>query len=156
LATYTEVESGTDNDRPQLHSALLHAKRAKATLVVAKLDRLSRNAAFLLTLLESRVPLVCVDNPHANELTIGLLAVIAQHEARMIAERTRSALKAASKKGIKLGSARVGHWQGREHRRLEGARTGNKRSSVVRAALAAQARNELAPIILGLREQGLT
>src|SRR5947209_4820714 len=63
LATYTEVESGKNNDRPQLRAALLHAKRAKAVLVVARLDRLSRNARFLLTLQEAKVPFVACDNP---------------------------------------------------------------------------------------------
>jgi DNA invertase Pin-like site-specific DNA recombinase len=156
LASYTEVESGKDNDRPQLKAALVHAKRSRATLVVAKLDRLSRNAAFLLTLIESKVPVLACDNPHANELTIGLLAVIAEHEARMISERTRAALQAAKARGVRLGSARVGHWAGREDARLDGAQKGSARSAIVRSELARKAHEELSPIVLALRQEGLT
>src|SRR5262249_23679645 len=139
VSIYTEVESGRKNSRPQLHRALAHARRSKATLCVAKLDRLSRNAAFLLALLEGKVPLVCCDNLHANELTIGLLAVIAQHEARMIAQRTKDALAAAKARGIKLGSQREGHWEGKEDRRLEGLQKGRLIAAQAKAKAAAEA-----------------
>ncbi len=86
LASYTEIESGKVNERPQLRAALTHAKRSNAVLCVAKLDRLSRSASFLLNLVDSRVPFVCCDSPFANELTIGVMAVMAQHERKMIAE----------------------------------------------------------------------
>jgi DNA invertase Pin-like site-specific DNA recombinase len=106
LGLYEEVESGKNSSRPQLHAALEHCKRSKATLIISKLDRLSRNAAFLLTLLDSGVDIICVDNPHATKLTIGIMAVIAEDEARRISTRTREALQAAKRKNpnLKLGN----------------------------------------------------
>ena len=86
LATYREVETGKTADRPELTRAIAHAKRSGATLVVAKLDRLARNAAFLLTLQASGLPMVFLDLPGANEFTVGIMALVAQHEARMISE----------------------------------------------------------------------
>src|SRR5947209_4394448 len=83
VAFYTEVESGKLADRPELAKALAHARRSRARLVVAKLDRLARNVAFLSTLLESKVDFLACDNPHANKLTIHLLAAVAEHEAEM-------------------------------------------------------------------------
>jgi DNA invertase Pin-like site-specific DNA recombinase len=92
LAEFTEVESGKRNDRPQLAKALQHARLTGAVLVIAKLDRLSRNAAFLLTLRESGVRFMAADFPDANDLTIGLLAVVAEAERQAISRRTRDAL----------------------------------------------------------------
>lgn len=94
LEEYVEVESGKRNDRPQLQAALRHAKHAGATLVIAKLDRLSRNAAFLLTLRDSGARFVAADMPDASNLTVGILALVAEHERDMIAARTKAALGA--------------------------------------------------------------
>jgi DNA invertase Pin-like site-specific DNA recombinase len=101
---FTEVESGKRADRPQLEKALAACKKLKAKLVIAKLDRLSRNLAFIATLMESGVEFVAVDNPHANKLTIHILAAVAQHEREMISERTKAALQAAKKRGQRLGN----------------------------------------------------
>lgn len=92
LAEFVEVETGKKNGRAQLAAALKMCKATGATLVIAKLDRLSRNAAFVLELQAAGVPFICCDNPHANALTISLLAVIAQHEREQIASRTKAAL----------------------------------------------------------------
>lgn len=92
LKEYVEVESGKANNRPQLQAALRHAKHAQATLIIAKLDRLSRNAAFLLTLRDSGARFVAADMPDACDLTIGVLALVAEHERKMIQSRTKAAL----------------------------------------------------------------
>ena len=101
---FTEVESGKKNDRPELAQALALCKRKKAKLVIAKLDRLSRNLAFIATLMDSGVEFVAVDNPHANKLTLHILAAVAQHEREMIADRTKIALQAAKARGVQLGA----------------------------------------------------
>ncbi len=106
LSDYTEVETGKRSDRPQLAKAIAHVKRAGAMLVVAKLDRLARNVALTSALLDSGVEFVCCDNPHANRLTIHILAAVAEDEARRIGERTKAALAAAKRRGVKLGAAR--------------------------------------------------
>src|SRR6516165_3604001 len=101
---FTEIESGKRNDRPKLEEALAACKKQKAKLVIAKLDRLSRNLAFIATLMESGVEFVAVDNPHATKLTIHILAAVYQHEREMISERTKAALAAAKKRGKRLGN----------------------------------------------------
>ena len=107
VGEFIEVESGQCNERPQLHAALKLCRVSGAKLIVAKLDRLSRNLAFLVSLQEARVPFVCADNPNANELTINLLAVLAQHERQVISERTKAALQAAKARGVRLGNPRI-------------------------------------------------
>lgn len=103
---FTEVESGRKNDRPQLTAALSACRAQKATLVIAKLDRLARNVAFVSALMEAGVEFVACDFPQANRLTLHILSAVAEHEARMISERTKAALAAAKARGKKLGGGR--------------------------------------------------
>lgn len=108
LAEYTDVEPGRDDARPELARAIDHAKKARATLVIAKLDRLSRKVSFVVSLMDSGIRFVAVDNPSANELTINILAAVAQEERRLISERTKSALAAAKRRGVALGNPALG------------------------------------------------
>lgn len=105
---FTEIESGKHNDRPQLASAIEACRLVGATLVIAKLDRLSRDAHFLLGLEAAGVNFVAADMPNANRLTVRLMAVIAQEEREMIARRTKDALAAAKARGTQLGGYRGG------------------------------------------------
>jgi DNA invertase Pin-like site-specific DNA recombinase len=104
IAEYTEVESGRRNDRPQLVEALKACRKHKATLVIAKLDRLARNVAFVSNLMEAGVDFVAADMPHANRLTIHILAAVAEHEREAISNRTKVALAAAKTRGTRLGN----------------------------------------------------
>ena len=103
IAEFTEIETGKRNDRPQLKEALALCRKRKAKLVIAKLDRLSRNLAFIAALMDSGAEFVAVDNPHATRLTLHILAAVAEHEREMIANRTKAALQAAKGRGIRLG-----------------------------------------------------
>jgi len=100
---FVEVESGRKKNRPQLLAALKQAKAEKATLVIAKLDRLARNVHFISGLIESGVDFVAVDNPHANKMLVQMMAVFAEFEADAISKRTKEALAAAKARGVELG-----------------------------------------------------
>jgi DNA invertase Pin-like site-specific DNA recombinase len=105
VATFTETESGTKNDRDRLTQALSACRRYGARLIIAKLDRLSRDLGFIDKLQKDGVDFVCCDNPHANKMTIQFFAIIAQNEAQVISERTKAALAALKARGVLLGGA---------------------------------------------------
>lgn len=145
VATFTEVESGKTAARPQLTAALAAARAHKAVLLIAKLDRLSRNVAFIATLLESDVRLVACDMPEADRSWLQMAAVWAEREARLISDRTRAALAAAKARGVVLGG-----WKGHAMSPLV--------TAAGQAAVRAQAQeraSSLAPIVADLRAKGM-
>lgn len=101
---FVEIESGKNDSRPKLAEALAYARRAKAVLLVAKLDRLSRSVRFIATVLDSGVEFAAADVPEANRLLLHVLAAVAEAEAKAISDRTKAALKAAKARGVRLGS----------------------------------------------------
>jgi DNA invertase Pin-like site-specific DNA recombinase len=113
LSEFVEVESGKNNERPQLYKAIEAAKQKGACLLIAKLDRLSRDAAFIFTLRNTGIDFVCADMPEANTLTIGIFAVLAQHERELISSRTKAALSAKKERGEKIGKPDNFHHEGR-------------------------------------------
>jgi DNA invertase Pin-like site-specific DNA recombinase len=145
LASFTEIESGKINGRPQLEAALLRCRQAHAILLVAKLDRLSRNAAFLFNLRDSGVKFQALDIPEANTLTLGVMAVLAQHEREIISGRTKAALAARRARGLPLGTPR--DMSAYSARASFMARAANAKKAKARAA-------EVAPAIAAARASG--
>jgi DNA invertase Pin-like site-specific DNA recombinase len=141
-----EVESGKRNDRPKLAEALRLCRLHGATLVIAKLDRLARNVAFISNLMESGVEFTAVDFPQANRLTVHILAAVAEHEAKAISTRTKDALAAAKARGKRLGGDR-GNLPAV-------AKDGAKASVAARMAKANNRASDLVPIIEELKSSG--
>ncbi len=104
MAELTEIESGKCNDRPVLLEAIRQCKEHGYILLVAKLDRLTRNLHFVTTLQQTKVNFVAADNPHATTFLIHILVAVAEHERSLISQRTKSALDAAKRRGVKLGN----------------------------------------------------
>jgi DNA invertase Pin-like site-specific DNA recombinase len=150
LAAYQEAESGRKNDRPELAKALAHARRTKSCLLIAKWDRLSRNAAFLLALVNTDVEIVACDCPFINKMIVGILAVVAEWEAEQTGIRTKDALKAYKARGGKLGT----HDPRCKLLTKEASAKGRKRSIAVNRAKADEAYADLVPIMLSLKAGG--
>ena len=147
LERFTEIESGTRNDRPELARALALARLTGATLVIARLDRLSRNAAFLLALRDSNVRFLAVDMPQANDLTVGIMALVAEAERAAISRRTKEALAAAKARGTRLGNPNG----------AAALRRAGKGTSALRATITANAdahAEALAPVVADIRAAG--
>jgi DNA invertase Pin-like site-specific DNA recombinase len=149
IGAFTEIESGKrDDNRPVLARALAACRAHGATLVIAKLDRLARNVAFISRLMEGGVEFVAVDFPTANRLTIHILAAVAEHEREMISARTKAALAAAKARGVKLG--------GPAHLTDEQRAAGREVAAVVRTKRAAGRAADLLPVIDEIQAGGIT
>jgi DNA invertase Pin-like site-specific DNA recombinase len=144
VAEFVEIESGGDDDRPELAKALAMCRIQNAVLVIAKLDRLSRDPAFLLGLHKAGVRFVAADMPDANEAMVGFMAVMAGWERKMIGERTRQALQAAKARGTKLGNP--GNLRNQEIGRARGR---TRRTEMARSRAA-----DLAPILADVQACG--
>ena len=144
IKEFVEVETGKRTDRPQLDAALALCRLHGAKLLIAKLDRLSRNAHFLLGLEKAGVDFVAADMPHANRLTVGVMALVAEQEGRAISQRTKDALAAAKRRGVKLGGDRGVRPTAKMH----------KRSAAVRRQAAAARAADIKPTIEELRASG--
>jgi DNA invertase Pin-like site-specific DNA recombinase len=151
VSEIVEVESGKRNDRPQIAEALRLCRLHKATLVIAKLDRLARNVHFISSLMESGVDFIACDFPEANRLTVHILAAVAEHEASMISARTKAALTAAKARGAILGGQR-----GNPTRMAGIAKMGALASAKTRGEAAHDRRADLRPVIKELRDGGLS
>lgn len=146
VASFTEVESGKRSSRPELAKALRLCRVHRATLVIAKLDRLSRSVSFLASLLEGDVPLIAADMPAADRTMLQFMSVIAEHEARAISTRTKQALAQARERGVVLGG-----WKGRNLTDSD-----RKRATVSLKAQANERALSLAPVLQELQAEGVT
>jgi len=148
VGEYVEIESGRNRARPELEKAIATARLHGAKLIVAKLDRLARDASFLFSLRDAGVDFIAADMPEANRLTVNILACVAEDEAERISRRTREALAAAKARGVELGTP--------ENLDDEARRKGAQVSAEVRGARADQRAADLRPILEDLREHGRT
>ena len=149
VATFTDIQSGRKLVRPNLLEALRLCRVHSAVLVIARLDRLARNMALISRLLESQVQFVAVDFPEANRLTIHILAAIAEYESKLNSERTKAAIAAAQKRGVKFG----GNITGKSHIYIKAAQIAS--TLAIEARVRASAAN-LAPTLAQLKAQGKT
>ncbi|MFO1114044.1 MAG: recombinase family protein [Beijerinckiaceae bacterium] len=143
---FVEVESGKRNDRPELAKAIATARLHNGVLVIAKLDRLSRDAHFLLGLQKSGIQFVACDMPHADSFSVGILALVAQKEREMISARTKAALAAAKARGVALGGNR-----GKLHQIIG---TGVANSVATRRAKAQERARDVLPTIEEIAASG--
>lgn len=162
VAEFTEIESGRNCQRPQLAKAIDHCRLTGATLIIGKWDRLARDVAFTAKLMKSDVKLVAADNPHATNLTLHILAAVAEHEAEMISDRIKAALAAAKARGVKLGGLRPNARTFTDADRLKAVQGSRERSRAhaarvlpVIAALQKSGAGSLRELAAGLNERGI-
>ncbi len=148
LREFVEVESGKNDNRPKLQAALSACQTTGSTLVIAKLDRLSRDAHFLLGLQKANVKFIAVDMPQANELTVGIMALVAQEERKAISQRTKAALTAAKARGVQLGNP--------DNLKSEHAQKGRAMGTAAIKEKASVFAERMSPIINEYLEQGLS
>ncbi len=157
-AEFTDIETGKNDNRPELHKALHMAKLIGATLLIAKLDRLSRNVTFISTLIDTHVKFTCCDMPEANELTIHLMSALAQWERKAISARTSAALQAKKARGEKIGNSAnftdAGRQAGHQAIRDKAANNNNNRRATVLAHKMRQSGNTLLQIATELNNAG--
>jgi|WetSurMetagenome_2_1015567.scaffolds.fasta_scaffold00085_13 DNA invertase Pin-like site-specific DNA recombinase len=147
-AEFVEVESGKQDARPQLINALTACKRYGAILIIAKLDRLARNVAFIAALMQSGVEFIAVDMPQANKLTIHLMAAVAEHEREAISARTKAALEQTKLHGVRLGNP--------QGLRPDAAEKGRIVSALVRTRKSREYAEQFRPIIVAYKDAGLS
>jgi DNA invertase Pin-like site-specific DNA recombinase len=152
IGEFVEVESGKVNDRPQLAAAMAQCRLTGAKLVIAKLDRLSRNVAFLANLMDGDVEFVACDNPHATKFTLHILAAVAQFEREQISARTKAALEASKARGAVLGGWRATRKDGSA--RLPAGDPAVATAAAVHQADAFAAK--VGPMALAMRQQGMS
>jgi DNA invertase Pin-like site-specific DNA recombinase len=150
---YVEVASGGNNERPQLLAALGLCKRHKATLAVAKLDRLGRDMEMVSGVIKNNRVMVA-ECPNATTYELHTRAAFAHEEWNQIRTRTREALQAAKRRGVKLGSARPGHWTGREDRRAAGQRAASEAAAIASRELRADTYAIVVPIAKRMHAAG--
>lgn len=145
LKEFIEIESGKNKNRPELDNALKLCQLTGATLIIAKLDRLSRNIHFITSLMEAGIDFVACDMPQASRFTIHIYAALAEQERVFISERTKAALKAAQDRGVELGTNNLTD---------EGRRKGAHNAAMVRLEKAKQFAAKVSPVIDELRSEG--
>lgn len=145
LAEFTEIESGKNSERPRLAEAMERCRLTRAVLLIAKLDRLSRDAHFLLGLEKAGIDFIAADMPNANRLTVGIMALVAQQEREAISARTKAALAEAKARGTKLGGYRSG-----------APKVDHRLATARRQRAAEEYRSRVGPMVKALREEGLS